>query len=103
MIAKSDLAKTPRELPAALPSFPPAAFTCRMYAGAGADKTLTAFADLWALAFIQGYKNVGQPDVELSYESRPVLLKAIAAACTKNPEIGFATLMSALAAKVKIK
>ncbi len=103
MIAKNDLAKTPRELPGALPSFPLTAFTCRMYAGAGADKTLNAFADLWALAFIQGYKNVGQPDVEISYVSRPVLLKTIAAACTKNPDIGFANLMSAVAAKVKIK
>lgn len=102
-VAKNDLARTPRELPAAMPSFPAAALTCRMYAGARADKTLTGFADLWALAFIQGYKNVAQPDVEISYESRPVLLKAIAAACVKNPEIGFAGLMSAVAAKVKIK
>lgn len=102
-LAKSDFAKAPRELPDAMPSFAPAAFTCRMYAGARADKTLTDFADLWALAFVQGYKNFGQPDEEISHESRPVLLKAIAAACTKNPEIGFAALMSAVAAKVKIK
>ena len=102
-ITKSHLAKTPRELPGAMPSFALAAFTCRMYAGAGADKTLTDFANLWALAFIQGYKNVVQPDAEISYDARPVLLKAIAGACAKNPEIGFANLMSAVAAKVKIK
>ncbi len=100
-IAKDGLAKTPRALPDTLPAFAPMAFTCRMYAGA--DKAVTDVADLWALAFIQGYKTVGQPDVEISYESRAVLLKAIAGACAKSPGIGFATLMSAVAAKVKIK
>ncbi len=102
-VTRSGLAKTPRELPGAMPAFPATAFTCRMYAGPGADKTLTDFADLWALAFVQGYKNVGQPDQEISYESCPVLLKAIAAACMKNPGMKFADLMSAVAAKVKIK
>jgi peptidylprolyl isomerase len=100
-VAAQDLGKDPIPLPPANALFSTADYTCGNFAAA--RKAKDDFVALWAIGFIQGYKNVGQPELEIAFDSRPRLLDAIAAACTKFPDRNFLELMSAIGAKVTIK
>ncbi len=104
-VASQELAKTPRQLPPATAAFSPATYTCRDYVAArsGANGVQGDMADLWGFAFIQGYKNVDQPKLEMPFEVRPQLVGAVAAQCEKNPAMGFLDLVALVAAKVKLK
>lgn len=98
------LAKVPRPLPAATGAFSPELYTCADYVAArGANTAQADFADLWGFAFIQGYKNVGQPNLELPFDIKPQLLTTIAGACAKNPTTRFIELTELMASKVKLK
>ena len=68
-----------------------------------AETLRTDLIDLWGFGFIQGFKNVGQPNMEIPYAVRPQLLTAAATACAKTPDLAFVDLMDQLAAKVKLK
>jgi len=100
-VAVQDLGKDPIPLPPATALFSTADYTCGNFAAARKNKD--DLVALWAFGFIQGYKNVGQPELEIAFDSRPRLLDAIAAACTKFPTRNFLELMSAIGAKVTIK
>lgn len=111
--ASQELARTPRPLPVSTPAFPLATYTCKDFTdarkAANKDTTKDTTKDqadligLWAFGFIQGYKNVSQPEMEIPYDTRPRLLDAMAGVCAKSPALGFVDLTSAVAAKVRIK
>ncbi len=104
-VASQELAKTPPALPAATAAFSPVGYTCKAYnaARSHADTGEADFVDLWGFAYIQGFKNVGQPDLEIPFEARAKILSAIAGACTKAPDLGFLDLMGQAGVKVKLK
>lgn len=104
-IASQELSKTPRPLPASTSVFPLETYTCKAFADSRKDsnKDQADMVGLWAFAYIQGYKNVSQPEMEIPFDARPRLLDAMAAACTKLPDTKLIDLAAALAAKVRIK
>ena len=103
-VSGQELVRSTRNIPAATAAFAPSTFTCRAYTAERSANTAEAdFADLWAMAFIQGYKNVAQPDMEIPFDARPQILGALVAACGKNLDTGFADLTAALANKMKLK
>lgn len=103
--ASQDMAKAPRALPASTPAFPLETYTCQHFTDVrkAANKDQSDLIGLWAFGFIQGYKNVSQPEMEIPYETRPRLLDAMAAACAKSPALNFLDLTAAVAAKVRLK
>jgi len=103
--ASQELAKVPRPMSPATAAFSPVSYACKDYVAArnGANKAEADFADLWGFAFIQGYKSVNQPGLEMPFEVRPQLLGAVAGACAKTPEVGFLDLTALVAEKVKLK
>lgn len=103
--ARQELARTPRPLPAATPAFPLDGATCRSFTDArkARDKGPADLAGLWAFAYIQGYKSVSQPEMEIPHDSRPRLLEAVAGVCAKSPDLSFADVTGAVAARVRIK
>ncbi len=97
-------AKAVRDLPAVTGAFAAASFSCTDYTTARTASTSQAdLADLWAFAFIQGYKNFAQPDMEISFDARTKLLGAVAGACSKNADMAFVDLIALVADKVKLK
>jgi len=104
-IAGQELAKEPRPLPATTSAFPLESYTCKAFAESrkGAAKDQGELVGLWTFGFIQGYKNVSQPEMEIPFDARTRLLDAMAGACTKFPERRLLDLASAVAAKVTIK
>jgi peptidylprolyl isomerase len=105
VLANQELAKGSLPLSGTTEVFVPAGYACKDYVAArtGANKAQADLIDLWGFAFIQGFKNVGQPNMEIPFEVRPQLLTAAANACAKTPELGFVDLMGQVAAKVKLK
>jgi len=70
--------------------------------GAG-DANKADLAELWAYAFIQGYKYVAAPDMVIAVENKPVLVGAIARGCAKNREMTYLDMTAAVADKVKLQ
>lgn len=105
IVASQDLGKTPRDLPPNPPALPLEGYTCKQFADSrkAANKDPSELIGLWAFGYIQGYKNVSQPEMEIPYDARPRLLDAMAAACAKFPDRKLVDLASAVAAKVRIK
>ena len=105
VLANQELSKTSGPIAGTNAAFAPAGYTCKDYVAArnGADKTQADLVDLWSFGFIQGFKNVGQPNMEIPFEVRPQLLTVAANACAKTPELNFVDLMGQVAAKVKLK
>lgn len=104
-IASQELAKTSRPLPASTSVFPLHTYTCKAFADSrkASNKDQSDMVGLWTFAFIQGYKNVSQPEMEIPFDARTRLLDAMAAACTKFPDTKLIELAAAVAAKVRIK
>ncbi len=104
-VASQELAKAPRDLPATAPTLQLDTYTCKAFADSrkASNKDPSELVGLWTFAYIQGYKNVSQPEMEIPYDARPRLLDAMAAACAKFPDRKFVELVSAVAAKVRIK
>jgi len=103
-VSSQALVKTLRDMPPATAGFSPGSFTCKTYTSAQSGKSPEgAFADMWAMAFIQGYKNAGQPGMEIPFDARPQILGALASACARNPDVGFLEITGALANKMKLK
>ena len=104
-VAAQQMANTVREMPASSLAFPAATFTCKDYTAArtGADKAQADFIDLWAFAFVQGYKNVAQPGMEIPFEARQPIVAPLNNVCTKNPDTLIIELAALLGEKVKVK
>ena len=98
-------AETPHDLPAANGVFDARAYTCKDFVTArkNSNKREAELAGLWAFAFIQGYKNVAQPNLEMPFEARPQLIEPTARACEKSPDVLLVDMTAAVAAKVKLK
>ena len=68
-----------------------------------ANAAQAEFVELWTFAFLQGYKNVGQPDLEIPYEARERILAAFANACAKSPDMTYVDLAALGAKAVKLQ
>lgn len=104
-VASQEVAKAPRPLPTALPAFPLEGYSCKAYVAArkARNKDESEIPSLWAFAFIQGFKNVSQPEMEIPFESGPRLLEALTTTCAQNQDFSFAEITGAVAARVRIK
>lgn len=104
-VANRELAKTTRELSPTTSVFSPVSYTCGDYVAArnGTNTIDSDFADLWAFAFIQGFKGVGQPDLEIPFAARGQLLGALAGACARTPTTSLLDLTAQVAEKVKLQ
>src|SRR4051812_41429646 len=73
--------------------FSPAAYTCGNYVEAKTGPANAAakadLAELWGFAFIQGYKSVAQPDLEIPASVKPQLLGAVQRSCANNKATPF--------------
>lgn len=103
--ASQELAKTPRDLPANPVGAKVEGYTCKQFAESrkSKDKDAGELVGLWTFAYIQGYKNVSQPEMEIPFDARTRLLDAMAGACAKFPDRNLVDLAAAVAAKVRIK
>lgn len=102
------LAPTERAMPAkAGADFSPVGYTCEQHtkakAGAAADANRADIAELWAFAFIQGYKNLNQPDLEVPVESKGQLVGAINNVCNKNAGLPYMDIAALVSEKVKLQ
>jgi hypothetical protein len=86
--------------------FSPAAYTCGNYVEAKTGPANAAakadLAELWGFAFIQGYKSVAQPDLEIPASVKPQLLGAVQRSCANNKATPFMDLTALVAEKVKL-
>ncbi|MEQ9449405.1 MAG: hypothetical protein RLN70_10960, partial [Rhodospirillaceae bacterium] len=102
------LAPVPNKIPnAPTMEFTPAGYTCGDHVdakgGTASDANKADLADLWAFAFIQGYKNVSQPNMQIPIENKPALTGAIAKNCTNNREMAFMDLTALVSKAVKLE
>lgn len=107
-VSLSVLAKTERQMPAkAGADFSPIGYTCEMHtkakAGGAGDANRADIAELWAFAFIQGYKNLAQPDLEVPVESKAQLVGAINNVCVKNAALPYMDIAALVSEKVKLQ
>lgn len=80
------LAKTDRPMPAKVGAdFSPVGYTCAQHVkargGAAADANRADVAELWGFAFIQGYKNVNQPELEVPVTAKAQLMGVVNKRC----------------------
>ena len=106
-VSMNALSKEARKIPSvAGADFTPTTYKCGQHvdakAGPAADANKADLAELWAFAFIQGYKNVASPNMEIGNENMPPLLGAINNNCAKNRDTLFMDLTALVAEKVKI-
>ncbi len=71
-------------------------------AGAGAAVTAD-LAEMWAFAFIQGYKLAARPDLIIPAQNKPVLVGAVLKACAGRPAGTLLDTTAQVAEKVKIQ
>ena len=87
--------------------FTPAGYTCGNHVdakgGSAAGANKADLADLWAFAFIQGYKNVSSPDMEIPIENKGALTGAIEKNCANNRDMAFMDLAALVAKAVKLE
>lgn len=87
--------------------FKPGTYTCGQHLdaknGPASKANAADLAEMWAFAFIQGFKNVTQPDVEIKPEFRDALVGALNKACGgSNREKLFLDQSAQVAERVKI-
>lgn len=102
------LAKADRQLPAkAGADFTPVGYTCEQHTkakqGAAADANRADIAELWAFAFIQGFKNLNQPELEVPVDSKAQLVGAINNVCLKNAALPYMDIAALVSEKVKLQ
>ena len=87
--------------------FSPVTYTCGQHVdarnGAAADANRADLAELWAFAFIQGFKNVGSPGMQIDGEFKPALIGAINKSCAANRDTSYMDLAGMVAEKVKLQ
>jgi hypothetical protein len=106
-IAISQIVNEPHKVPGkALGGFTPSTYSCGQHldakGGAAASANAADLAELWAFAFIQGYKNVANPDVEIKPEFKGTLLNAVNKVCNANREKVYIDYLALVAERVKI-
>jgi len=84
----------------------PGAYTCAQHTearnGNSGAATNADLAEMWAFAYIQGYKNVGAPDMEIKIENKPAIIGVLNRACAKSADTLYMDLAAQVAEKVKI-
>jgi hypothetical protein len=106
-VSQQAIAKEKVKLPSTtVADFAPGTYTCAQHSeakkGGAAGANKADIAELWGLAFIQGYKNVAQPDMVIGMENKPALTGAIAKNCDKMQDRTFADLLAMVAQAVKM-
>lgn len=107
LIARDLLANEPRKVPnMASDSLDINTYTCANHtaakAGSAAEMMRSDLADLWAFAFIQGFKNVTDKDMVINMENKPVLTGAVTRNCAKMADKTFLDLTAMVAQAVKL-
>jgi hypothetical protein len=102
------VASQPRKMPKlAHAEFSPSTYTCGQHleakGGPAAKANAADLAEMWAFAFIQGYKNVALPDMEIKPEFRDVLINAVNKVCANNKDKFYADYAALVADRVKIE
>ncbi len=97
-----------RKLPElALGEFKPGTYTCGQHLdakdGPASKANAADLAEMWGFGFIQGFKNVAQPDVEIQPEFRDTLVGALNRACGNSRDKLFLEMAAQVADRVKIK
>ena len=93
------------KLPAApSPDFTVTDYTCGQHVDAKTVRDATAdAAEPWAFAFIQGYKNVESPRVEIPIANKGALTAAVVKNCRANRDMAFIDLTTQVAAAVRVE
>ncbi len=101
------IAAEPHKLPkVAAGDFSPATYTCGQHldakGGAASAANGADLAELWAFAFIQGFKNVALPDMAINPENKPPLIGAMNKVCGGNRDKLYMDYAALVAERVKI-
>ncbi len=87
--------------------FSPGNYTCGQHvdarSGAASDANKADLAELWAFAFIQGFKNLASPGMQIDTEFKPALIGAINKSCANNRDTPYMDLAGMVAEKVKLQ
>ncbi len=107
-ITLRELATDVRKLPTVMPEeFPAGRYLCGQHldlrGGGEGDAALADLAELWAFAFIQGYKNVAAQGTEIGGEFKDVLVGAINKNCAGRRDTRYMDLAALVAEKVKLQ
>jgi hypothetical protein len=107
-VAMQTIGKDEHKIPAkSVTDFSPATYTCGQHvdarAGGPADTTRADLADMWAFAFIQGYKNATAPNMVIPMENKPVLVGIVTKHCGTNRDTSFGDMAAMIADKVKLQ
>ncbi len=98
--------------PSQVPSLPtmeftPDGYTCGQHVdargGSAADANKADLADLWAFAFIQGYKTHGNPDMRIEITNKAALIGALDQNCASNRDFSYMDLAAAVANAVSLE
>ncbi len=106
-VSLQGIAVAPHKVPTVVSGdFSPATYTCGQHLDAKAGPASAAngadLAELWAFAFIQGYKNVSLPDTAIGPENQGPLVSAMNKVCANNRGTLYLDYAALVAEKVKI-
>jgi len=106
-VTSKSLALEPRKMPSLVTrDFTPATYTCGQHLdgknGAAAAANKADLAEFWAFGFIQGYKNVSVPDVEIGPEFRVPVINSMLKACAADRDELVMELAGRVSERVKI-
>jgi hypothetical protein len=106
-VSMQSLAPDVKKLPQSTGTdFTPVNYSCAQHAdakgGAAADAVKADLAEMWAFAFIQGFKNVGAPNMEIPLENKGALVGAVTKNCANMRDLPFMDLTALVAEKVKL-
>lgn len=106
-VALSTIANEPHKLPElVLGDFKPGTYTCGQHVdaknGPASKANAADLAEMWAFAFIQGVKNVTQPDVAIQPEFRVPLANSLNKACEGSRDKLFLDMAVLVAGRTKI-
>ncbi len=100
------LSESERKLPVKQETLDVGTYTCAMHAdakaGSAADMMKSELADLWAFAFIQGFKNFTDKEMVINMENKPMLTGAVTRNCGKMRDKTFLDLTAMVAQAVKL-
>ncbi len=104
------IAKAPHKLPeVAFGDYAPSTYTCGQHLdaknGTAAAANKADLAEMWAFAFIQGFKNVSQPDTQIGLENKSTVINVILGnkVCGANRDKPMMDYAAMVAEKVKMK
>ena len=102
------IASMPRKIPSKVAGvdLTPSTYTCGQHldakGGAASQANAADITEMWAFAFIQGYKNVALPDMEIKPEFKEVLINALNKVCGGARDKLYMDYTALVAEKVKI-